>query len=91
MRLAWMLAAVLLLAPGAAAHADASAEPKLTQHVTDRTGTLSAQQIAQLEAPLVALEMRFDGRRKRRLGQGQGKRREHQHGWLHREAGLNTL
>jgi uncharacterized protein len=57
MRLAWMLAAALLLAP-VVARADAAAEPKLTQHVTDRTGTLSAQQLAALEAPLVALEQR---------------------------------
>src|SRR6478735_373804 len=57
MRLAWMLATALLLAP-AVARADAAAEPKLAQHVTDRTGTLSAQQIAELEAPLVALEQR---------------------------------
>jgi uncharacterized protein len=57
MRLACMLAAALLLAP-VVARADAAAEPKLTQHVTDRTGTLSAQQLAALEAPLVALEQR---------------------------------
>jgi uncharacterized protein len=57
MRQAWLLAAALLLAP-LHARADAAAEPKLTQHVTDRTGTLSAQQVAQLEAPLVALEQR---------------------------------
>jgi uncharacterized protein len=53
----WWLAAALLVAPRAA-RADAAAEPRLTQHVTDRTGTLSAQQVAQLEAPLVALEQR---------------------------------
>jgi uncharacterized protein len=46
-----------LLAP-ASAGADAAAEARLTQHVTDRTGTLSAQQLAELEAPLVALEQR---------------------------------
>ena len=57
MRKAWLLAAALLLAP-LAAWAQASAEPKLTQHVTDRTGTLSAEQIASLEAPLVQLEQR---------------------------------
>jgi uncharacterized protein len=57
MRLAWMRAAAVLLAP-VVARADAAAEPKLTQHVTDRTGTLSAQQLAALEAPLVALEKR---------------------------------
>jgi len=57
MRLSCLLAAALLLAPSAA-RADAAAEPRLTQHVTDRTGTLSAQQVAQLEAPLVSLEQR---------------------------------
>jgi uncharacterized protein len=57
MRRAFLLAAALLLAP-LVARADAAAEPRLAQHVTDRTGTLSAQQIAQLEAPLVALEQR---------------------------------
>src|SRR5205085_12171824 len=57
MRSTCLLAAALLLAPSAAL-ADAAAEPTLTQHVTDRTGTLSAQQIAQLEAPLVQLEQR---------------------------------
>jgi uncharacterized protein len=57
MRQAWLLAAALLFAP-LVARADAAAEPRLTQHVTDRTGTLSAQQVAQLEAPLVALEQR---------------------------------
>ena len=57
MRLVLMLAAALLLAP-AGARATAAAEPKLAQHVTDRTGTLSAAQIAELEAPLVALEQR---------------------------------
>jgi uncharacterized protein len=57
MRQALMLAAALLLAP-LTAWADAAAEPKLTQHVTDRTGTLSAQQVAELEAPLAALEQR---------------------------------
>lgn len=56
MSLALILAAALLLAP-APAPADASAQ-RLTQHVIDRTGTLSAQQIAELEAPLLALEQR---------------------------------
>jgi uncharacterized protein len=56
-RLAWLLAAALSLPP-ALALADAAAQPRLTQHVTDRTGTLSAEQIAELEAPLVALEQR---------------------------------
>ena len=57
MRLALLLGAALLLAP-APARPQAAAEPKLAQHVTDRTGTLTAQQIAELEAPLVALEQR---------------------------------
>ena len=57
MRRALILAAALLLAP-LLARAQASAEAKLSQHVTDRTGTLSAQQVAALEAPLVALEQR---------------------------------
>ena len=57
MRQALILVAALLLAPPGA-WAQATAEPKLGQHVTDRTGTLSAQQVAALEAPLVALEQR---------------------------------
>ena len=52
---AWLLAAALLFAPPAAL---AAAGEKLAQHVTDRTGTLSAAQVAELEAPLVALEQR---------------------------------
>ena len=56
MRRAWLFAAALWLAASTALAADAP--PKLTQHVTDLTGTLSAEQIAQLEAPLVALEQR---------------------------------
>ncbi|MDE2280410.1 MAG: TPM domain-containing protein, partial [Xanthomonadaceae bacterium] len=50
---AWLLAAVMLLP--ALLHADA-AVPKLVRHVTDLTGTLSAQQVDQLDAQLVALE-----------------------------------
>ena len=57
MRIAVLLAAALLLAP-APALAGSADEPRLTQHVTDRTGTLTAAQIAELEAPLVALEQR---------------------------------
>ncbi|MEO7252371.1 MAG: TPM domain-containing protein [Arenimonas sp.] len=50
------LAALLLLAP---ALGQAAVEvPVLKQHVTDLTGTLSAAQLAELEAPLVALEQR---------------------------------
>jgi uncharacterized protein len=46
--------ALALLAP-ALLHADA-AVPKLARHVTDLTGTLTAQQVDQLDAKLVALE-----------------------------------
>ena len=56
----WRLAAGLLLAllaPCAWALPDASTQvPVLQQHVTDLTGTLSAAQVAELEAPLAALE-----------------------------------
>jgi uncharacterized protein len=57
MRLAWLLAAALSLPP-ALALAAAPAPPHQSQHVTDQTGTLTAEQIAALEAPLVALEQR---------------------------------
>ncbi|MBD8898063.1 TPM domain-containing protein [Rhodanobacter sp. DHG33] len=50
---AWLLAAVLLLP--ALLHADV-AVPKLARHVTDLTGTLSAQQVDQLDEQLAALE-----------------------------------
>jgi uncharacterized protein len=50
-----LLAAALWLAPPLALAGGAGT---LTQHVTDRTGTLTAAQIAELEAPLVALEKR---------------------------------
>ncbi|MBA2077811.1 TPM domain-containing protein [Rhodanobacter sp. PCA2] len=49
---AWLLVALLL---PSLLHADA-AVPKLARHVTDLTGTLSAQQVDQLDAQLVALE-----------------------------------
>ncbi len=49
-----LLLAMALLSP-ALLHA-ADAVPKLTRHVTDLTGTLTAQQIDQLDAQLVALE-----------------------------------
>ncbi|WP_266169801.1 TPM domain-containing protein [Dyella subtropica] len=56
LRLPFLLIALLLLAAGPSlAHADA-APPKLSRHVTDLTGTLTAQQIDQLDAQLVALE-----------------------------------
>ncbi|WP_158885945.1 TPM domain-containing protein [Rhodanobacter sp. L36] len=50
----WLWLAMALLSP-AMLHA-ADAVPKLARHVTDLTGTLSAQQIDQLDAQLVALE-----------------------------------
>jgi len=53
LRLLLMLA-MALLSP-ALLHA-ADAVPKLTRHVTDLTGTLTAQQVDQLDAQLVALE-----------------------------------
>ena len=49
-----MLLATLLLLP-ALLHA-ATAVPKLARHVTDLTGTLTAQQVDQLDAQLTALE-----------------------------------
>lgn len=52
-RAAWLLAAALLLP--LLAHA-AVAVPKLTRHVTDLTGTLTAAQVDQLDAQLLALE-----------------------------------
>jgi len=48
----WLLLALLL--PALLLAADAV--PKLARHVTDLTGTLSAQQVDQLDAQLVALE-----------------------------------
>ncbi|WP_426688972.1 TPM domain-containing protein [Rhodanobacter ginsengiterrae] len=48
----WLLLALLL---PALLHA-AAAVPKLARHVTDLTGTLSAQQVDQLDGQLVALE-----------------------------------
>jgi uncharacterized protein len=55
---AWLLAALLLAPLSVSAAADPAAVPVLKQHVTDLTGTLSAAQIAELEAPLAALEQR---------------------------------
>ena len=52
---ALLLAAVLLVSP-LASRADEAAVPKLTRHVTDLTGTLTTEQVAQLDARLVALE-----------------------------------
>ena len=57
-RLSFLVLALLLLAAGLAPlHAD-DAPPKLARHVTDLTGTLSAQQVDQLDTQLVALEQR---------------------------------
>ncbi len=50
----WLILAMALLSPSLLHAADAV--PKLTRHVTDLTGTLSAQQVDQLDAQLVALE-----------------------------------
>ena len=60
---AWLLAAALALgaaltSPATATVAAANAVPALRQHVTDQTGTLSAAQVAELEATLAALEKR---------------------------------
>ena len=51
----WLLLAIALLP--LLLHA-AAAVPKLTRHVTDLTGTLTAQQVDQLDARLVDLEKR---------------------------------
>jgi uncharacterized protein len=56
-----LLAALLLLGPALAlpaATAGAVDVPQLHQHVTDQTGTLTATQVAELEASLAALEQR---------------------------------
>ncbi len=59
MRLSRALAVlVLLLSAAGPLRAQPAGAPVLTQHVTDTTGTLSAEQIAALEAPLAALEKR---------------------------------
>jgi uncharacterized protein len=50
-----LLLAVALLVPPLAARADVDV-PKLARHVTDLTGTLSAEQVTQLDARLVDLE-----------------------------------
>ncbi|MEV8520135.1 TPM domain-containing protein [Dyella marensis] len=55
-RLPLLLIALLLLAAGLS-HAD-DAPPKLARHVTDLTGTLTAQQVDQLDSQLLALEKR---------------------------------
>ena len=53
-----LLAAFALLVLVFAPLATAQDVPRLTQHVTDTTGTLSAPEVAALEAKLVALEAR---------------------------------
>ena len=53
-RLLWLLATALL-AP-VLLHAADAAVPQLARHVTDLTGTLTAQQVDQLDAQLVSLE-----------------------------------
>ncbi|MET0935237.1 MAG: TPM domain-containing protein [Luteibacter sp.] len=53
-----LLLAVALLAPPLAALADDVAVPKLQRHVTDLTGTLSADQVNQLDTRLADLEKR---------------------------------
>jgi uncharacterized protein len=53
----WMILAIALLSPWAVSHADDQpAVPTLSRHVTDLTGTLTPQQIDQLDAQLVQLE-----------------------------------
>ena len=58
MRASWLLVSALLLGLAAAPARAAPAVPVLHQHVTDQTGTLTPDQVAQLEASLVALEQR---------------------------------
>lgn len=53
-----LLAAFALLVLAIAPMAQAQDVPRLTQHVTDTTGTLSAPDVAALESKLVALEQR---------------------------------
>lgn len=53
----WLILTIALLSPWSALHADDQpAVPTLARHVTDLTGTLTAQQVDQLDAQLVALE-----------------------------------
>jgi uncharacterized protein len=53
----WMILAIALLSPWSLSHADDQpAVPTLTRHVTDLTGTLTPQQIDQLDAQLTQLE-----------------------------------
>src|ERR1700756_5516953 len=53
----WMILATALLLPWTVSHADDQPTvPTLARHVTDLTGTLTAQQIDQLDTQLVNLE-----------------------------------
>lgn len=53
----WMILAIALLSPWTLLHADDQPTvPKLVRHVTDLTGTLTSQQIDQLDAQLANLE-----------------------------------
>jgi uncharacterized protein len=53
----WVIVAIALLSPWSFAHADDEpAVPTLARHVTDLTGTLTAQQVDQLDTQLAALE-----------------------------------
>lgn len=53
---AGLLLAIALLVPPLAASADDAVVPKLTRHVTDLTGTLTPEQVSQLDTRLAALE-----------------------------------
>jgi uncharacterized protein len=52
----WMLLAIALLSPWPLHADDLPAVPTLTRHVTDLTGTLTSQQLDQLDAQLTSLE-----------------------------------
>lgn len=52
----WLVLAIALLSPWTLHADDTPAVPTLTRHVTDLTGTLTADQVNQLDAQLVTLE-----------------------------------
>jgi uncharacterized protein len=52
----WLLLAIALLSPWSLHADDLPAVPTLTRHVTDLTGTLTSQQVDQLDAQLTNLE-----------------------------------
>lgn len=53
----WVVVAIALLSPWSPSHADDEpAVPTLARHVTDLTGTLTPQQVDQLDAQLTGLE-----------------------------------